>query len=417
MGKLQNPDPLKTVQLYKSMGLTDADFPIQLDLPPRWHLPRDERLRLIERTAIFYHIMVQHISSTIPVIHGWTADELRYALSLIEEEEKFEKLLGVGSYEATSVVSPRAVGSFLCDAYPQPPLLNCSGHPPMAVGTFLASNYRTTPPGRRAAIGTFLGETAPRILDHVVSNGKPRVVATPNEHHVVSNGKPRTIATPHHRAEQTVLRTPSRVVMDRLAMVLNMFKDRELFMLGGASPNDMHILFCAGAKYADSSSWRIKAMVANLFIPYDATIVSVGTTENAPRPNKGQIKVIQESLREPTNPLNGMTVKSFLELVSLNQGEWRKRDGHAKWGWTPFDARAAWNAWVLKFKEQITARDFACDPERYHNFLLKHRFNGHPNLTRKMESIWSALKQPYTQETMSIFLKTRASNPVSLGEE
>ncbi|RLI73696.1 hypothetical protein DRP04_15475, partial [Archaeoglobales archaeon] len=75
VGKLKNPDPLKTVAIYKKMGYTDKDILIQLDLPPVYHQSHEERCRLIRKSAKFYHIMSKHVP-VIPVIHGWTLEEL-----------------------------------------------------------------------------------------------------------------------------------------------------------------------------------------------------------------------------------------------------------------------------------------------------------------------------------------------------
>jgi hypothetical protein len=90
MGKLpiEKCDPMKTVEIYKRIGVTRKDFPIQLDLPPRYALSKQERIALIIKGAVFYHQMTKEIDWTIPVVHGWTYEELSLSLSLIENPER-----------------------------------------------------------------------------------------------------------------------------------------------------------------------------------------------------------------------------------------------------------------------------------------------------------------------------------------
>ena len=46
MGKLSNPDPLKTLEVYDKLGYTKQDLLIQLDLPPNFFDSPNNRLNL-----------------------------------------------------------------------------------------------------------------------------------------------------------------------------------------------------------------------------------------------------------------------------------------------------------------------------------------------------------------------------------
>lgn len=78
MGKLplEQCNPHKTIEIYKRIGFNKNDFPIQLDLPPRWSLGKQERMKLITKSAEFYHVMREQIDWTVPVVHGWNYEEL-----------------------------------------------------------------------------------------------------------------------------------------------------------------------------------------------------------------------------------------------------------------------------------------------------------------------------------------------------
>lgn len=431
MGKLplSKCDPLKTVEIYKKIGVTRKDFPIQLDLPPRFSLSKEERLALIVKSAEFYHIMVEHIDWTVPVVHGWTYEELSLSLRLIEDPDR----LATGSFtaSATRTKNVMSCGTFKATAKGIN-LFDSMSNKVAAAGTFLGTRYdwvmgklnshepRSRPiasgcfnvkPGygvkSKVAVGSFnithastlrfTGGKYPKIVGVGANQQSGRYVL--NE----AGNRKGCMATPNTTAEQVVQKTPQKVVWERLALVLNMFRHRELFMLGAASPHDQHMIFLGGAKYGDTSAWRLKAYLAEIYIPENGS-VAIGY-KGSPRPKKEDLKILRECLRENSHPFCGMSLKRFLTIGKMNMAEWRRTWKENKWEIKPFDLRALHNAWVLKCKEESIANEFANDPDTYYHYLRHHRFKGHPNLTRKLEFLWRRFKQPYVQDTLDVFLK------------
>ncbi|GAG25858.1 unnamed protein product, partial [marine sediment metagenome] len=107
MGKLDIGDPemlpcgmqvpssaQETIDIYKRVGVKKTDYPIQLDLPPRYDQTPDVRKQLITRSVGYYYEMAAVIPQTVPVIHGWTMDEMKYNLELINDPDKAEVAVG-----------------------------------------------------------------------------------------------------------------------------------------------------------------------------------------------------------------------------------------------------------------------------------------------------------------------------------
>lgn len=462
MGKLTNPDPLRTVQIYKRIGVTREDFPIQLDLPPRFDLNREQRMALIVKSAEFYWRMVEHIDWVVPVVHGWTLEELKASLELLENPEKLgsatynpsatrtlDKMvkgtsrvmasdshfssLGVGTYFGVAggsqfiidhVTSNNSVavggyqqsGMFVCDHIANTPsriekkALACGSNKitPVVVDNVISSRPRSK------VISAPNGDVGTVVVEHVVSS-RPRNKALGVGANLQSGRyvldetgnrkKPKVTATPHQVAERVVHRVPRKVVLERLALVLNLLRDRELFILGGASPNDQHLIFMGGARYSDTSAWRLKAYLGEIYIP-EVGSRAVGYKAKVKRLSAEETVILQECLNDSTHPLAGLKVDYFLELVHYNMADWRKTLKAKEWPIKPFDARALHNAWVIKRREEVIANEYANDPDRYHKYLRK-RFEGHPNLTRKLKRLWRMLKRPYVQDSLTAYLKGR----------
>jgi hypothetical protein len=120
MGKLRNPDPLKTVKTYRLLGYRRDDLLIQLDLPPSFSLPKKDRIKLIKKSAEFYHIMRTRIHNIVPILHGWDKEELELSLNLINDADILgvstfvsqrrvfdyigKKVIGTGTYQVSSVI-------------------------------------------------------------------------------------------------------------------------------------------------------------------------------------------------------------------------------------------------------------------------------------------------------------------------
>lgn len=427
MGKLplKDCDPMKTVNIYKSIGVTRKDFPIQLDLPPRYSLNKEERLKLIVLSAKFYHAMVQEIDWTVPVVHGWTYEELSLSLELVEDPDKLAsgsksvRKVSAGTFFGSQYDwvmgklnshSPRTFGGDAKSVLGVP--ASDGGHTyiidhldnkakAVATGAFqqsgqLVSNSLANTPARQKVLAAssfkiseatqlrFTGGKTPRIIGIGANQQSGRYVL--NE----AGNRKGCLATPGCTAEQTVQKTPQKVVWERLALVLNMFRGRELFMLGAASPHDQHMIFLGGARYGDTSAWRLKAYLAEVYVPEKGS-VAIGYKGN-PRPKKDDLKSLRECLRDTSHPLSGMSLKRFLTIGKMNMKEWRLTFPKNQWEVKPFDMRALHNAWVLKHREEIIANQFANDPDNYYTYLLHNRFKGRPNLMRKTEILMAQVQ-------------------------
>ena len=105
IGRIKDPpDPLRTVDVYRKLGYRESDFLIQLDLPPAYFLPKDERLKLIRKSAEFFHVMKAELKNVLGVVHGWEQDELQLSLELLTADN----ILSVGTYAATSIIASHA---------------------------------------------------------------------------------------------------------------------------------------------------------------------------------------------------------------------------------------------------------------------------------------------------------------------
>jgi len=499
MGKMSDPDPLKTVEIYKRIGVRETDFPIQLDLPPRYNLGKEETEGLLRRGAEFYHIMAAEIPYVIPVVHGWTKKQLELSLELIDDPDKLASgtnippmcrskdvmsagtnLTGSGGsqYILNHITSKRShvaaganqqSGLFVLDhvgklkkvavganqamttekgwvmghlnprssiidriATPLTTKIDWGYDPEKSHMKICSSRSRRIAAGamnlttpvvdniiscrprtERIAAGTFqvMGTGSGRNIyprDQRVSAGTymvTSVVASPagNAEEIITtidktNRKEKAGIPKRHRAPQVI-------VLERLAIVLNMLRNRELFILGGASPHFQHMIFMGGAKYSDTSSWRLKAYMASIYLP-EIGARSIGYKDTDTHLKKEEIPLLRMCLRNPTHPFNGMSVNDFLELGKMNVKQYYETVKEKKWPVKPFDLRALHNAWVLKFPEEETAKEYACDPDRYYQYLISQRFKGKPNLTRRCKKLWEMMKRPYVQTDLSIFLVT-----------
>ena len=111
-GKLkQLPNPLRTVHVYKALGYTSRDFLMQLDIPPYFFMDKERRLEMIRKNAEYYYIMKSRLrdAKLVPIIHGWTSDELKYSLSLVKDPDEVGlpsniAVMAFGSYLAKTAL-------------------------------------------------------------------------------------------------------------------------------------------------------------------------------------------------------------------------------------------------------------------------------------------------------------------------
>jgi len=189
------------------------------------------------------------------------------------------------------------------------------------------------------------------------------------------------IASHAAQAEMVLQRTPRRVIFERLVNVSWLLKDYEIFMLGCSNPNIIHIAFLLGSKYCDGGSWRIAAAHGVIFIPEHGRF-SIGRKRVSKRlTDYGLLKKYYEE--SPFEP-------SFKEFLSMLKND--------------FKTRALWNAWVLKYEEEI-ANLFTNNPEKYYKYLLR-RFSRSKFWLNVLNFVWNRYKQKYVQTDLRIFLKT-----------
>jgi len=340
MGKLKNPNPLKTVAVYRKMGYTDNDILIQLDLPPAYYQSPEERRHLIQKSAEFYHIMLDHLP-VIPVVHGWTYEELQQSFNLIEDPDR----LALGSFSGG------------CE------YLTAKSYTPWNKKTIGIGSYHATTKDdtNLIGIGAYAAETHP----------SPQVG---NQHIPASGSDNRNL-------------TPVNVIFERLATALNMLRDREVFLLGAANINFMHIGFLGGARFSDGSSWRIAARFWTIYLP-EHVGVPVGVKRN--KFGSKELDLLREVHSNQDYIFHDIPLNTLLKAFKAH-----KKDG--------FTVRALHNAWVVKKEEEI-ANEFCNDPDRYYSYLSK-RWENSPYWRSRLNLFWKHVKQPWIQTNLEVFLK------------
>ena len=328
-----------------------------------------ERMQLIETSARYYWEMVQEIPWTIPTIHGWTEAEIKRNLDLVENPDK----LATGTFLGSSVrwvmgnLNPHVKADRNRLATPVPSRVDAGIQKPentamvrrVAAGTFMA-NY-TGPLGEKTSI-------------------QPQVKG----------------------------RISYSVIIDRLAMVLNLLRDNyDVFMLGGASPHMQHPVFLCGAKWTDTSAWRIKALLAEIYLPEHSqghNAFGVGSSKKAQPMDDEARMILSDCLSDGRHPYNGMSVNRFLQIAHLYMDEWHEQQAAEQWEATPFKLRAMHNAYVLKCREEEIAHQYATDPDRYYAYLVK-RYAKRPIISKQLASLWNKMRRPYVQQDIRVYLK------------
>jgi len=205
LGKIKSPpDPKRTAQIYRILGYTEKDILIQLDLPPQYYMSREERLKLIEKSAEYYWVMRSELGENLlGVVHGWTLEELKYSLSLLEDPDR------------------------------------------VAHGC----NFTTM----KVYVHDYIQKKRVALGSYNVKSVLAERVATPScTAEMVVCRK----------------RVPRRVVFERLVLSMNLLREKEVFVLGGSGPNSAHLLFFLGGKYIDGASWRLAAKLWRIYVPH-----------------------------------------------------------------------------------------------------------------------------------------------------
>ena len=269
LGKIKRPpDPKFTVAIYRTLGFSEEDFLVQLDLPPQYYMSKDERIKLIYESARNYHIMASELGSNVlGVVHGWDAEELKLSLELLTNPDKV------------------ALGTYF-------PVTKVYAHKYIGLGSF--------------AVKTVLPE---------------KTVATPSclaESKTLIKSGTKIIATHSGSAEKVLQRVPKKAVYERLVTAFNLLRDYEVFCLGGSGPNTAHLIFYLGAKFIDGSSWRLAAKLWRIYVP-ELGEFSVGKKRIAKRLNDKAINVIREYYYD--SPLKDVPFNVFLSKIKENGTE------------------------------------------------------------------------------------------------
>ena len=258
IGKLKEPpDPRRTALIYRVLGFTENDFLIQLDLPPSFSMPKEQRLALIRKSAEFYHVMVNELkgATVLPVVHGWSEDEIVESLNLVMDGDKLDGKLAVGSFTTSmGVVWPAKVVTER-----------------IAVGCYAVSSVIATHGGQ-----------AERVLQRT----------------------PRDIVFRRLVVALDILRRHAE----------------EIFVLGASNINTTHLAFALGARYTDGSAWRLAAMLHVIFVP-ELGRFSIGDKRISKPLNEVAIRKIKEVWRDDLNPFKDMKVEEWLQKARQSNTE------------------------------------------------------------------------------------------------
>lgn len=414
----------KTIDIYKRVGAKAHDLPIQLDLPPRYDIAPDLRKMLIERSVGYYYEMLPEIPNVVPTIHGWTLEEIEYNLELVEDPDK----LAAGSMTSLSN-STWTMG-------------NMNPHNGrVAAGTFTAPeksavDYVHSRKKKDIAVGSYKSlDRSVNYVEHTdnVANAKRAElrrmrIATPSPGKVDAGiglpsnmpGRKRAVGSNVATAvRNSKKRVSYKVILDRIAMVTNRLReDYDIFMLGGASPHMQHQLFLAGANWTDTSAWRIKATLGEIYLPehssghnawgigYSQKARINGKLRGPERMDQEGVTILKECLAEPRHPFSGMYWKDFMRLGHMLMPKFKREVLKRHYPTTPFILRGMHNAFVLKLEEEI-ANEYVNDPDRYFKYLKK-RLRPRKILYNRLRALHDRLKRPYVQQDLRIYAKERA---------
>ena len=414
----------KTIDVYKRVGAKAHDLPIQLDLPPRYDIAPALRRMLIERSVGYYYEMLPEIPNVVPTIHGWTLEEIEYNLELVEDPDK----LAAGSMTSLSN-STWTMG-------------NMNPHDGrVAAGTFTAPeksvvDYVHSRKRKDVAVGSYKSlDGSVNYVDHTdnIANAKRvelrrRRVATPSPGKVDAGiglpsnmpGRKRAVGSYVATAvRNSKKRVSYKVILDRIAMVTNRLReDYDIFMLGGASPHMQHQLFLSGANWTDTSAWRIKATLGEIYLPEHSNghnAFGIGYSQKAringklrgpKRMDQEGVVILKECLADPRHPFSGMYWKDFMRLGHLLMPKFKRECLKRHYPTTPFILRGMHNAFVLKLEEEI-ANEYVNDPDRYYKYLRK-RLRPRKILYNRLRSLYDRLTRPFVQQDLRIYAKERA---------
>ena len=453
----------KTIDIYKRVGAQPHDLPIQLDLPPRHDIAPALRKMLIERSVIYYYEMLQEIPGVVPTIHGWTLKEIEYNLELVEDPDKLASGSMVPLANTTWTMgnmNPHdgrvAAGSFVAPEKSAVDYVHPRRKKEIAIGSYKplggSVNYvehtdNIANANRKDLRRKRVASPAPGALDirggqafvDKVHSNKRKRVATPSPGKVdagislpgsmpsrkklavgsfqaLQTGplgekmRKRAVGSYIATAVRNKKRVSYKVIIDRIAMVMNRLREEyDVFMLGGASPHMQHQIFLSGAKWTDTSAWRIKAMLGEIYLPDHSSGHSsfgIGYSQKAKRMDQEAVTILKECLDDPRHPFSGMYWKEFMRVGHLLMPRFKREVLKRNYPATPFILRGRHNAFMLKLEED-TANEYVNDPDRYYRYI-KRRLKPRKILSNRLTALWDRLQRPYVQQDLRVYAKERA---------
>jgi len=325
-------------RLYVEVEISEKLF-VHFDVPTPFYAPKDVRISLLKQNYSNYVTMIEKLGKSFPllyVVHGWTEDEIRLSIELFESE----RIVATPSYLAETHARAVRTGQY----------------------GFSSIN--------KVAFGSYMMLKNPRV--GVVSETE--------------------------LLQYYVKTVPKKAVWERLAKAMNLLRDKyEVFVLGGSSPNTCHLIFLAGAKAIDGSSWTFAAKLGRIFIPEYGEV----RPEHVEK-NERVFKLMQEYWNRPDNPLKDtISLHQFLEFTSE---PWRKQGiRHVHEGYIAWMLRATWNLYVMHIEEEI-ANEYATDFDRYVKYL-EQRFRHSSYLKNVLKTVVKNIKKPYVQTRLDIYFK------------
>ncbi len=181
-----------------------------------------------------------------------------------------------------------------------------------------------------------------------------------------------------------------------------------------------HQVFLSGAKWTDTSAWRIKAVLGEIYLPDHSSghsAFGVGYKQKAringklsgpKRMDKEALDILKDCLADPRHPFSGMYWKDFMRIAHMLMPKFKREVLKRSHPARPFVLRARHNAFVLKFREEETANEYINDPDRYYKYLKK-RLAPRKILSNRLTKLWNRLKRPYVQQDLRVYVKERKS--------
>lgn len=345
---LMNPEkfdsicPYKTLDVYERLQYGPNDLLIQLDLPTDFYDSLEKRQEWITKSALYYHQMREHNKQVIPVVHGWTKEELEYSLESVSDPETIafgsnsatetrETTVALGSYGATQRVKPRVGNQYV-------------------------------------GIGAYVVKEVPQIVKAAISSGS---------------------------AEERQKFTPAKIIYNRFGTAVSLLKKEgieNILALGAGGLNMMHVAFASGCKMVDGSSWRIASRFFSIFVPEKAHR-SFSTKRRTSTPfGKEDEKILRELHKEKNYPFNDIGFSELLKSLAADK----------KLG---FVTRAIHNAFVLKWEIENIVNKFGNDYDGYWDYLINKRWLNCRHWRKRALLVQKALTDDYVQTDMRSYLK------------